>query len=513
MGNPLLDEINGLSPGAKAALAQAHAQSSGPPAAPPPTMAPSGAQGVPPIGPGEMPKSLGSPEPMPALPAKPLPALGPAPRGTPQGDAAHLSGLLSSGSGISQIHSKIENSALGKSHPLLGKILGWGAQIPATLADVGASAVAPEITANLPGTEYHHERLIKQDQRQLGQDVENLQKQAQAGEEQAQARKALEPTPDEFTPIPTQEGYLGVSKRTGQAQPITVNGQVAQPIEKPEAQNVHVLPDGNVVAIKTDKDGNTTAQVVYHGDPKVRTEVKQLEINGRPHQVLVNSDTGEQIKDLGETGEKPPVVNVNAGNERADRNYQFNSTQLNKLSTPIETTMQRFGNLESSVSQATPEADALVAPELLSIMAGGQGSGLRMNQAEIDRIVGGRSAWENLRAAAQHWSTDPNSANSITSQQRQQIHALMDAVGTKLRAKEQILNDANEKLLGADDVQQQRQIVVDARRQLDAIDSGEGAGSGGKVRVQIPGQPESWISASQKDAFLKKYPNAKVLGQ
>lgn len=47
--------------------------------------------------------------------------------------------------------------------------------------------------------------------------------------------------------------------------------------------------------------------------PKIQTKAVQLEIGGKPHQVLVNEADGSLIKDMGESGEKPPVTNVNQG--------------------------------------------------------------------------------------------------------------------------------------------------------------------------------------------------------
>ena len=88
-----------------------------------------------------------------------------------------------------------------------------------------------------------------------------------------------------------------------------------------------------------------------------------------------------------------------------------------------------------------------MAPELLSVMAGGVGSGVRMNEAEIARIVGGRSQWESLKAAMQKWSTNPEAARSITADQDAQIQRLIGAVGQKVTAKQAALEDAQNKLL------------------------------------------------------------------
>lgn len=98
-------------------------------------------------------------------------------RGTTQGDQDDLSRVVGSGSGISQIGHKIEG--LMPNHPILGKILGIGAQGLATLGNVGLDAVAPAVSAALPGTDYAHDRLVKQDQQQVAGDEANAEKQAQ----------------------------------------------------------------------------------------------------------------------------------------------------------------------------------------------------------------------------------------------------------------------------------------------------------------------------------------------
>ena len=193
---------------------------------------------------------------------------------------------------------------------------------------------------------------------------------------------------------------------------------------------------------------------------------------------------------------------------RLDKSYQYNNAELDKIRKPIDDAVSRLGRLTDTIAQGTPQADALIAPELLTVMAGGQGSGLRMNEAEIARIVGGRSNWESLKASINKWQLDPNAARSITQAQDQQIKALVGAVRTKLLAKQKILDDASGGLLDAEDVKDHRRMVADTRKKLSAVDTEAG---GDTIRVQIPGHPEGRISADQKEKFLKKYPNAKVL--
>jgi len=177
-GNPLLDN-----PALKAQLTAQMQQ----PAAP---------QGA------VMPPAGAAPPPSMNIPAGPPPAIpGPAspevkaPRGTSAGDEAELSRKLSTGSGISQIAGKIENSGFGQKHPVLGKVLGIGAQGLAQLGDIGLRTVAPAVDIATPGTSLHHLADIHGDQRQVGQDVANEEKQAQTGEVRAHTQN-LEAQPE-----------------------------------------------------------------------------------------------------------------------------------------------------------------------------------------------------------------------------------------------------------------------------------------------------------------------------
>lgn len=150
-------------------------------------------------------------------------------------------------------------------------------------------------------------------------------------------------------------------------------------------------------------------------------------------------------------------------NMRVDRSYALADASLKDLRKPVADQAERLSRLVDSVNQGTPQADALVAPELLTAMAGGQGSGLRMNEAEISRIVGGRSNWEGLKAAANKWQLDPSKALSITPAQRQQIRALLGTVHQRVQEKLGVLDQASQDLIEAPNVEAHRRIVAGAR--------------------------------------------------
>lgn len=94
-------------------------------------------------------------------------------------DKKELGRKISSGSGISQISSKIQGTDFGQRHPIASKILGGVTQGIATLGDVGLSAVAPSLAINLPGTAYHYRALVNQGSREVGNEEKNEETEAQ----------------------------------------------------------------------------------------------------------------------------------------------------------------------------------------------------------------------------------------------------------------------------------------------------------------------------------------------
>lgn len=185
---------------------------------------------------------------------------------------------------------------------------------------------------------------------------------------------------------------------------------------------------------------------------------------------------------------QPPRDTTAGGQSRLDKSYQYTNSQVEKLRTPLQAQGERISRLVESLNQQTPAADALVAPELLTAMAGGMGSGLRMNEAEIARIVGGRSQWETLKATLNKWQTNPSKALSITDSQRAQMRSLVNAMQGRIQAKLTALNEASQALIDAPDVTSHRVIVSRANQRLQTVDR-EGAPLAGPERRPIPGIP------------------------
>lgn len=108
------------------------------------------------------------------------------PRGTLEADKAERSRELATGSGESQIYKKVTGSQFGQNHPLLGKILGGLGQGAATIGDIGLSTVAPQIAAQIPGTQFHHNLDLRNLNKQIGAEEGEQEKEAQTAAQQSE---------------------------------------------------------------------------------------------------------------------------------------------------------------------------------------------------------------------------------------------------------------------------------------------------------------------------------------
>jgi hypothetical protein len=164
----------------------------------------------------------------------------------------------------------------------------------------------------------HHEMLVNQATKNVAADQaadrtanESANLAANTQHTEAATQALVNPR-DKYTPIQTDSGFSAFDPSTGKAAPVMgADGtQVGSPGKQP---HIVTTEDGNVVSIAPDENGVPKATVVYQGTPKAQTEVTKLEVDGKPHTVIVDKRTGETVKDLGETGEKPPSVSVSAG--------------------------------------------------------------------------------------------------------------------------------------------------------------------------------------------------------
>lgn len=442
-------------------------------------------------------------------------------KGTPEGDmeAGHLE------------RAKLE---FQKQHPwgsagnhpgVLGKV----GHVLGEIGNVAGEALAPGLTAAIPGSRLNREVQDQQAQQAIKQGSDEQLQAAQAdkatqdptvkpqdqlAQNKLDAENSLKKlqtqlqdpntTPEQKQAIQQQQEQIYASNPEFRPKP---EDQAKQPVGDEGVQQ-HQAALGTLTsgaALTPDQAKAFNAAYGVKPTDTLSTQEKRL-ADAKAAAQLTSAERDRQLaKDLAARNredakeEKKDAANT----RRVDDSYKYQQGRLDKLRKPVDDSITRFNRLRDSVAQNTPQADALVAPELLTVMAGGAGSGLRMNEAEISRIVGGRSHWQDLQAAVNKWRLDPSKATSITDEQRKEIRALMDVVGKKLDKKQTYVTDASTSLNTATSPEEHRKIVSDLQGRLDRVDAG-------KVRVQIPGHTPGDINEDQLEAFRKKYPDATV---
>lgn len=331
-GNPVLDEIDGLSPGAKLALGIAL------PRPPAPTVANGGAPAAVSSQPSAISAQPAAPRPI-ATPMPKPPALG-VPANSTSTLPAAMAPLPSASSfaaanpidakmgvdradlaritkpAIPGVHDKTQTGLSG-----IGQIHAKKFRIPLEIADAFGSTFFPKFMLNIPGTELHHNLLVRErendlanDEAQKAQQEKNELTEGQTAE--AGARKGLleeqienlEHPPGQA--IPTSEGYFSFNPRTGAVAPIAgPNGEPLQPFIKPGNRQHVVLkgPDGKpmlgfvdpVSGLTTDAEGHPIEHPVPFEKPSSPQHITVMGKDGKPHVMGANAQ-GNFTRDLGE---------------------------------------------------------------------------------------------------------------------------------------------------------------------------------------------------------------------
>ncbi len=260
-------------------------------------------------------------------------------------------------------------------------------------------------------------------------------------------------------------------------QQIEIQRQLAnqKEIQKPiiantgRAEKTTILDPNTLKTVQT-IEGNPVEPATRN---PVSATITKLGADGKPHIFRQDGATGAFSIDEGVAYEKPP--SANPSNTADSTSYKFHVAEIDKRAKPLDDAATRFSRLQDTINQGTAQADALVAPELMTVMAGGSGSGLRINEAEINRVQGGRPMVAQIEAKLRKWmGTDQKSAIDFGPQERKAINDLLGIVGSKLQQKQKALTDASAVVSGESTTdQQRRKALADLDSNLRDIDSGK----------------------------------------
>ena len=172
---------------------------------------------------------------------------------------------------------------------------------------------------------------------------------------------------------------------------------------------------------------------------------------------------------------------ANPNDARGDRSYQYHMSQVDKIGNPIADRLTRLQRLKESIAAGSAIADSVTAPELVTAIAGGQGSGVRITQAELNAVIGARGTVDTLKQGIQRMAT----GESLTPEQRRQIGALADVVAAREAKRAAAVDAARVALMGSNDPMEHRKIYTDMQAALSSAGQ-PASGSGGMVEMVAP---------------------------
>jgi hypothetical protein len=190
----------------------------------------------------------------------------------------------------------------------------------------------------------------------------------------------------------------------------------------------------------------------------------QREVGGKPHTVAVDDMTGEDIRDEGETGEKPPVFNVNAANSEMDREATRLGKPYEKGASDAQAQLDKIADARAMVN-GNAESQALGMPKVLTALVSGQGSGVRITQPELNSIAKARGLSGDIEGTLNKWS----GKGQLTATQKQQLTQILDDVKTRIEKKAAIHSAALDSINGASSREQVIQADKLARQQLNEV--------------------------------------------
>lgn len=230
----------------------------------------------------------------------------------------------------------------------------------ARVGDVTASVFAPGIARSIPGTTLHHEMLLGRENAKINQ-LQAEQKD-QAGIAESGARAAQDTANAAHLNAETPEvAPNAASNRNLQGAEARHINDEANDLENPQPQfEVHDTDAGPLFINKATGEAQHINVDGKPVGPKIQTDTVQLQIGGKPHQVLVNKASGDLIKDLGESGIKPPTVHISTGESRQAKNDILKAYQ------PTLDSAERLNVMTESYEKAVKNHDQQAMLNLLA---------------------------------------------------------------------------------------------------------------------------------------------------
>ncbi len=370
---------------------------------------------------------------------------------------------------LQKIHWHQEHpSGTAENHPgVAGRI----AHVLSVAGNIAGNIVAPNVMANIPGTQLGMQEQESGLAKRLNDEV--------GDESTNQARNAMTAKTEQETATAPAESASKQALQKAQTENLASETEMGN--NPPPQYEIHDTAAGPLfVNKKTGQAQHLSVDGTPIG-PKLQTKVVQLEMGGKPHQVLVDDATGVPIKDMGETGEKPPVFNANAGLITLDRESARLAKPYEKGISDANAQLDKIADARTMIN-GSAEAQALGVPKVLTALVSGAGSGVRITQPELNAIAKARGIAGDVQGTLQSWA----GKGKLTPEQQKQLTGILDDVHARILQKQSIHNETLDRINGAASREEIINADKEARQKLSALEQGQHSAGGQMMRARDP---------------------------
>ncbi len=523
-GNPYLDEIDqaagnahaSLSPGAQEALKragapvgiQAQQQPQGiqnPPTRAIPTLGPQSASpAMPEAQPSAQPLASSVPTTGIQAPRAPIQAVPQSAQEQQQisaaaplfkGDTGQHNRQNTGTSGINQIHNP------------------WG-RVPLQILEALGTGFAPGLTSDIPGTQLHHNMLVNQaeggiaEQEKIRKDQEEAQK--EASEENLQGSQGSHFDAETNTLIPAQATEAN-ARAWSLLNPQDKEKELTEfalwhkqnpdaPVSdwiKLKAQD-KAVPEGEKPLAERVPQLNQAMQARYQILNKGRPLPPELTLP--PNATQKDFDRVDKLLESQERSAgtlaqqqeaaamRQQMYQLTAQNQATaalDRETQQYRTSHAKAVSDADAQLEKIQEAKAMLSSGSAEAQALAVPKVMTALISGQGSGVRITQPELNAIISARGIGGSFEAFMQKIQ----SGKKLTPDQAQQLQVILADAEGKIAQKQQIHNEALDKIGGAGNRNDIIKADQEARQRLGEFEKGGGGISQPKSKAEYEALP------------------------
>jgi hypothetical protein len=373
----------------------------------------------------------------------------PAAKGTLAGDKAEVQRLKTTGPGVNQVQNPILHG--------IGKV-----------ADVLGGILAPGLTAKIPGTTLHNQQLLGQANKAVTADEANAEKEAQTANLNAdvplrQAETTGKETENAEMPEKQSDTHAlaqsEVSEHNAQAAAL-LHPQAKTDFEAWQKQN----PDKPIEEWLKLLTQNKPESGGVKGDLQAKLVAAQ-----NAGDTATAAKLQKQLKDIDPMGEQRIVIqqqgqaNAQAarGDAKIEKEFQYTRGKWDKDLQTYQTQNEKLGEANDMVGRGAMGA-ALGSVKALSGLAAGQGSGVRITQAELNSIAHARGFSGDFDAFLQQFGD----GNKLTPEQITSLKGIVTDIQRIAQAKEAVINQGLDDLGNAKDTPSIRKIDSQLRHVL-----------------------------------------------